>query len=300
MNFQEMSVAELKKVADHSGVLYGARASKQTLINALEKKMTENAPVKSKRELAEEAFLEHVKNEELTRADVIEKMIEASQCSKNLAVSLYPMFCEIHDVSAVSDRGTGKFAAFKVFKEYIDPENPPDDLQAARKAAFAAAKEASGLGDASLQTHMRNYLKMHGFELAGRPAAKATKEERTEFVKKQLDAGKTRSEVINALMDEFDYTENSAAGVYQSTIKDMGLAAERSGSEKRDQAWEWFKNNINAKRGEAFVAFAEMDISQAMAQNYWSAFSLAVTLAEDLTGQTFRVAEEEEVEQEAA
>jgi len=294
MNFEEMTVAELRKVADDAGVAYAKRSTKDQLINKLEKAMTEAKM--SKRDLAEAAFLEAVKDPDVTRVGVIDRMIAASECSKNLATTLYPMFCQIHNITATSDRGAGKIAAFKVFREMIDPENPPDDLQEARKQAFEKAKEESGLTDASLQAHMRNYLKMHGFELTGRPTARASVEERTALIKKGLDANKERKDIIQDLIDEFGYTENSAAGVYQSTIKSMGLASDRGGSEKREAAWKWFKDHLDAKRGEAFVAWAEMDISAAMAQSYWSTFNLAVELAEDLTGEKFR--EEPKAEEE--
>lgn len=286
-NLNEKTVAQLHQILDDNQVPFKKKDTKQTLINLI----TENAKMtdetQSAKDLAEQAFhasIDAGKN----KNEVIDAMVEASGKSKAYCTTLYPVLSDFHGKSAPAAERTPsghKLEAFKIFEELVPADITEEAYPDARVQALAKAEEVTGLTSASVGAHFRNYCKDNDINYSAGGRTSAKKEERVSFIEAALKAGKSRKEIIEAMMAEFGYSEGGAATSYQTTLKENGWSSNSAsgGSEVRNEAWTWFKANMNASRQDAIAAFAAMGVSEATASSYYATFELAVELANDLS-----------------
>jgi len=92
---------------------------------------------------------------------------------------------------------------------------------------------------------------------AGLTAHKGHKsEEVREFIKQEADAGKSRAEIIEAMVDKFGYTKKSAASTYSTQAKKLGLIGEGVGVSAKlpmEEVVRFMRANADLKKQE-FVA----------------------------------------------
>jgi hypothetical protein len=82
------------------------------------------------------------------------------------------------------------------------------------------------VSEATAAADIRKYAEEHDIELPTQH--RNSLEDMVAFVKDQLDAGKERSEVVDALQNEMGYSANSAASAFSRASKELGLSSGRS------------------------------------------------------------------------
>lgn len=125
-----------------------------------------------------------------------------------------------------------------------------------RKNIISVIADEFDISSASAAQHVRGYCDRNEIIL---PTVQRTSlEDMVTFVKEQLDGGKDRKEVVEALQDEMGYTANSAASAYSRATRELGISTGNTGA-KADisEVVSFIREHLDMPRKEAVAKMVE-------------------------------------------
>lgn len=114
----------------------------------------------------------------------------------------------------------------KQVNEYLEGYDLSD--AAVRRECLQDIADKFEVSTATAGAHIRSFAEANGIELPSQN--RNTLEDMVKFVQEQLDADKSRAEVVESLQDEMGYTANSAASAYSRATRELGINSGRVGN----------------------------------------------------------------------
>jgi transposase len=97
-----------------------------------------------------------------------------------------------------------------------------------RKELIQKIQEDFDVSAATAGAHIRKYAEDTGIELPSQQ--RHSLEDMVKFVEELHSAGKSRSDIVDALQEEMGYTANSAASAYSRATRELGISTGRVGA----------------------------------------------------------------------
>lgn len=170
--------------------------------------------------------------------------------------------------------------------EYLDTVDAADVIDKEKRTKIVnSLSEQYDVSNATIMQTIRNFCEENDIEL---PVVKRVDfDDVVKFAKDMLDDGKEKSDVIEAMQDEFGYTANTAASTFSRVAKELGIASERTIVDI-SKVVAFVRNNENTPRKVAVDKMVEeLGYSESTANSYFTYLNFAKEYArQELAAQT--------------
>jgi len=167
-----------------------------------------------------------------------------------------------------------------------------------REGASAGLIADFGMTKSTATNHIRAYCTANGIELPKADTAKVAPAVIDETVKTMHGEGKSRTNIVDAIVTEHGYSKNTASSVLSKSLKRLSLtiAGGRS-SESRAKLMQYFiQNGDKYERKDIIAGLVEhFGLSPATAVTYYGNYQFALSYVHELNNPTAEVVAEEEV-----